>query len=146
MSKKDNRICKVCKEKYYFCPSCGAISASEKYKTMFCSKNCYDIFNTLTKVIVGSIDKSAARDILSSLDLSNQNQFNEGIKNDIDEIMKTSKKNKKKEKNDIIEHNDLIVVDNQVNDVVVENIEMQLIVDESNQFSVDIEPEFQVVI
>ena len=146
MSSKNNRTCKVCGEQYYFCPTCAKAPVSEKYKTMFCSKNCYDIFYTLSRLAVGTINKSEAKEIFYSLDLSKQNKFSESIKNDVDEIMKINKKNKKKEKSDIIEHNDLIVVDNQVNDGVVENIEMQLIVDESNQILVDIEPEFQVVI
>jgi hypothetical protein len=147
MSKKDNRICKVCKEEYYFCPSCGSVSASDKYKIMYCSKNCYHILNTLSKLTIGTINKAEAKEALSSLDLSKQNQFSEGIKMEIDEIMKTGKKNKKKEKIDIVYNDEVVIVDSQLDNTVVENIEMQPIVnDEQDKAVVDIEPEFQVVI
>lgn len=147
MSKKDNRICKVCKEEYRFCPSCGSVSASDKYKIMYCSKNCYNILNTLSKLTIGTINKSEAKEALSSLDLSKQNQFSEGMRMEIDEIMKTGKKNKKKEKIDIAYNDEAAVIDSQLDNVFVENIEMQLIVDiEQDKAVVDIEPEFEVVI
>lgn len=138
MSKKNNRICKVCQEAYYFCPSCGKASASEKYKTMFCSENCHNIFETLSRFVIGTINKYEAKEIFSSLDLSKQNQFTESIKIDIDTIMKTNKKNKKKEK---IE--DIIVIDNNQSDnIILDNINTQLVVEEQEQIVVDTIPEF----
>ena len=96
MARKNNRTCKVCRESYSFCPTCSRVPATEKYRTMFCSKNCRDIFHTLSKFVVGTADKDEAKEILSSLDLSKQAQFSEQIKTDMDEIMGINKKPFKK--------------------------------------------------
>lgn len=96
MASKQNKTCKVCGESYYFCPSCSR-SASDKYKTMFCSKNCRDIFHTCSRYTVGTIDKAMAKSILSELDLSNRNKFSERIKADLSNILKTKSKFVKKE-------------------------------------------------
>lgn len=91
---KTNRICKVCGTQYYFCPNCGGAKATDKYQTMFCSKNCRDIFHTLSRYSVGSITKAEAKSILSELDLSKRSQFSAKIKEDLNAIMKTVKTKK----------------------------------------------------
>ena len=93
---KNNRVCKVCGESYSFCPNCAGVTATEKYRTMFCSKNCRDIFHTLSRYIVTDVNKHEAKEILSSLDLSKQNNFSDAIKEDINEIMGMNKKSFKK--------------------------------------------------
>lgn len=93
---KNNRICKVCGSEYNFCPTCAGVTATEKYRTMFCSKNCRDVFHTLSRYIVKDVTKDEAKEILSSLDLSKRNKFSDAIKADIDEIMGTYKKSFKK--------------------------------------------------
>ena len=96
MASKKNRICKVCNTEYNFCPNCSGVTATEKYRTMFCSKNCRDIFHTLSKLTVGAINKSETKEILSSLDLSNLDNFSETIKADVNEVMDINKKSFKK--------------------------------------------------
>ena len=93
---KQNRTCKVCGTTYQFCPTCERVAATEKYKTMFCSKNCRDIFHTCTRFNVGTIDKATAKSIISMLDLSNRDNFSSQIKADLANILK-SKKHFKKE-------------------------------------------------
>lgn len=93
---KNNRVCKVCGSEYSFCPTCAGVTATEKYRTMFCSKNCRDVFHTLSRYIVKDVTKDEAKEILSSLDLSKRNKFSDAIKADIDEIMGTYKKSFKK--------------------------------------------------
>lgn len=93
---KNNRVCKVCGESYTFCPNCAGVSATEKYKTMFCSKNCRDIFHTLSRYSVKDVNKYEAKEILSSLDMSKRNSFSAAIKSDVDEIMGFNKKSFKK--------------------------------------------------
>lgn len=88
MSKKPNRECKVCGEHYYFCPNCSGSPATEKYRTMFCSKNCRDVFQTCVRYNMKHITKDEAKFDLSQLDLSKRAQFSEQLKADIDEIMK----------------------------------------------------------
>ena len=93
---KNNRVCKVCGTEYHFCPTCSKVPATEKYRTIFCSKNCRDIFDTLSRYTVKTINKDETKEILSSLDLSKKAQFSEQIKADINEIMGTNKKSFKK--------------------------------------------------
>ena len=93
---KNNRTCRVCQTAYNFCPTCERVPASEKYRTMFCTKNCYDVFYTISRYFVKDVTKDEAKEILSSLDLSKQAQFSEQIKTDMDEIMGINKKPFKK--------------------------------------------------
>ena len=96
MANKNNRTCKVCNELYNFCPNCAGVKAADKYRTMFCSKNCRDIFHTLSRHAMNDVTKDEAKEILSSLDLINIDNFSEQIKTDIDEIMGNNKKSFKK--------------------------------------------------
>lgn len=101
---KNNRVCKVCGSEYNFCPTCAGVTATEKYRTMFCSKNCRDVFHTISRYFVKDVSKDEAKEILSSLDLSKRNNFNDAVKSDIDEIMGVNKKQfKKKEESVVIE-------------------------------------------
>lgn len=99
---KNNRVCKVCGSEYNFCPSCARVPANEKYKTMFCSKNCRDIFHTISRYFVKDVAKDEAKEILYSLDLSKRNKFSDAIKADIDEIMGTNKKPFKKKEEPVV--------------------------------------------
>lgn len=133
MPSKNNRKCKVCGEKYSYCPTCQDVSADERFKIMFCSKNCRDIFHTLSRYGVKTIDKSTANEILSSLDLSKQSQFADKIKSDIADIMKQNKKNKKKAK-----HEEFVAVE----PTVCEEQEVA----SNNQVEINIEPVAEPVI
>ena len=86
MSKKANRICKTCQTEYYFCPNCNNVTAADKYKNIFCSKNCRDIFQTVARYNMNHITKDEARADLSKLDLSNLSNFSEQIKADVNTI------------------------------------------------------------
>lgn len=83
---KNNRICKVCGESYSYCPTCGGASANEKYKIMFCSKNCKDIFDTCSAYNVGVINKETATTRLKELDLSKKSEFTGKLKENVDEL------------------------------------------------------------
>ena len=96
MPTKNNRSCKVCGDQYYYCPSCVPLDAPDRYKMVFCSLNCKDIFDVVSNYAFKKTDKLTAKSILSELDLSKRNQFSEKISEDIDEIMKSPKKAKKK--------------------------------------------------
>lgn len=114
MAKKDNRVCKVCQTKYNFCPNCSGVTAANKYRTMFCSKNCRDVFQTCVAYDMNHITTDEAKEAFSSLDLSKLNSFSEQIKTDIDEIMGNNKKHFKKK---IIEES---IVEEQVIEPIVE--------------------------
>ena len=50
-SKKNNRKCIVCGEKYYFCPTCqdGAVRAS--WYAIFHDQNCHDIYDAVYNIL-----------------------------------------------------------------------------------------------
>lgn len=89
MAKKLNRVCKVCHDQYYFCPNCSGVTAAEKYKIMFCSKNCRDVFQTCVSYDMNHITNDEAREKLSQLDLSKKSEFSEQLRAEIDAIMET---------------------------------------------------------
>lgn len=107
---KNNRSCKVCGDQYYYCPSCVPLDAPDRYKMVFCSLNCKNIFDIVSNYAFNKIDKVAAKEMLSELDLSKRNQFPEKIKTDVDAIMKNPKKLKKKH---YIVEDATVVVDNE---------------------------------
>lgn len=107
MPTKNNRSCKVCGEQYYYCPSCVPLDAPDRYKMVFCSLNCKNIFDVVSNYAFKKIDKVSARTMLSELDISRRYQFSDKIKTDIDDIMKNPKKLKKKL---YIEENEAIAV------------------------------------
>lgn len=84
---KKNRICKACGESYSYCPNCSGATATEKYRTMFCSKNCRDVFQACVRYNMKHTTKDEAKAELSKLDLSKRDHFSDQIKSDIDEIM-----------------------------------------------------------
>lgn len=86
MSKK-NRICKACGESYSYCPNCSGATAAEKYRIMFCSKNCRDVFQACVRYNMKHTTKEEAKAELSKLDLSKRSHFSDQIKSDIDKIM-----------------------------------------------------------
>ena len=85
---KPNHVCKACGDSYYFCPNCSGMTAKDKYRTLFCSRNCRDVFQTCVAYNMKHITKDEAKSALSQLDLSKRAQFSEQLKADIDEIMK----------------------------------------------------------
>lgn len=84
---KKNRICKACGESYSYCPNCSGATAAEKYRIMFCSKNCRDVFQACVRYNMKHTTKEEAKAELLKLDLSKRNHFSDQIKSDIDEIM-----------------------------------------------------------
>ena len=57
MSVKNNRSCKVCGDQYYYCPSCVPLDTPDRYKMVFCSMNCKDIFDVVSNYAFKKIDK-----------------------------------------------------------------------------------------
>jgi hypothetical protein len=135
MSKK-NHVCKVCGVKYSFCPNCAGVKAAEKYKTIFCSKNCRDIFHALSKYTVGVVNKDEAKDILCSLDLSNLSNFSEQIRSDVDKIMYSNKKHIKKK----------VIEEPVVDDITVSLVEETIVHDVEHVIEPTMPVEFEVVI
>lgn len=88
---KNNRICKVCGQGYYFCPTCGTHKPS--WYKLFNSENCRDAYMAISDYAVGNIDANKANEILSK---TNVIFVDEEIKAIAEEIKRNSKKSVKK--------------------------------------------------
>ena len=84
-SKKNNRKCIVCGEKYYFCPTCqdGAVRAS--WYAIFHDQNCHDIYDAVYNILPLQ-GKGAAKNVLDKCDLSNKENFHPNIIKMINEM------------------------------------------------------------
>lgn len=86
-----NRICVVDKKKYSYCPTCYNDSNKPKWMTTFCCEKCMTIFNTLVNETVGKITTDDAKNILSTLDLSDIDTYDVDIKNHINRVYEEGK-------------------------------------------------------
>lgn len=89
MAKKNNRKCIICNCEYHYCPTCSEDSEKPTWYFIFHNKNCHDIYDVCTQYRDKEIDAEKANEILSSLDLSDIENFEETTRLQIEEIMKT---------------------------------------------------------
>lgn len=91
MGKKNNRKCIICQREYHYCPTCGEDSGKPSWYAIFHNQNCHDIYD----ICVGYRDKEISTDEaynkLTKIDLSNLEDFNEGTKGQIKEILASHK-------------------------------------------------------
>lgn len=122
-SKKNNRKCIVCGEKYYFCPTCqdGAVRAS--WYAIFHDQNCHDIYDAVYNILPLQ-GKGAAKNVLDKCDLSNKKNFHPNIIKVINEIYDI-----KDEKAETVENVEEIKGTEEVKEDVVESIEKETVVE-----------------
>ena len=66
----NNRTCKVCGAKYKYCPTCGSDAFKPAWMSMFCSRNCYDTFITLSNLTNKKITEEMAKKEIIKFDTS----------------------------------------------------------------------------
>lgn len=87
MSKKDIRICSVCRREHSFCPVCNPEDRNKPtFYFAFCSENCKNIYDVTSKYENGKMDEQTANEQLSKLDLSNKESFGESYRNTLKKI------------------------------------------------------------
>ena len=103
MSKKQNKnnaTCIICGKEYHLCIGCDRTKTNWKsWKMITDTENCYNIYKILNDYGYGKMSKDEARELLNQLDLSDVDNFREGVKNRINNIMKVDMVLKKKNKN-----------------------------------------------
>lgn len=82
-----NRTCLICKRKYDFCPNCADYDNQPRWKVLFCSQNCHDIFGVADQYAQKKITKIVAKERLSKLDLSVKDNITGSIRNTVEEIL-----------------------------------------------------------
>lgn len=77
---------------YSYCRSCTKDRNRPLWSTLYCSENCRNIFETLNEYNFNHITEDEARELLKDCDLSNRDNFSEGVKKDIEKFYPSEKK------------------------------------------------------
>lgn len=122
-SKKNNRKCIVCGEKYYFCSTCQEGTVRPSWYAIFHDQNCHDIYDAVYNILPLQ-GKEAAKNVLDKCDLSNKENFHPNIIKVINEIY-----NIKDEKTEIVENVEEIKGTEEVKEDVVKSTEKGTVVE-----------------
>lgn len=67
---RHGKTCTVCRREYSYCPSCAEDADKPFWMNMFCSEDCFNIFNVCADLEAGKINASDANQKLNGKDLS----------------------------------------------------------------------------
>ena len=65
---KYDRTCIICGKHYEYCTNCDQFINYPSYMTMYCSKECVDLFDVLSSFEAGQTSKEDARKVLQGMD------------------------------------------------------------------------------
>ena len=88
MSKEINLWCVVCGKGYHACDSCNETKSFTPWRSLTDSIEHYKIFTVLRNFNNKLISKEEARELLSTVDLSDKDSFKDSSKKVLDEIFK----------------------------------------------------------
>lgn len=90
---RGERSCCLCTKIYKYCPDCsGTVKKGETWRMLYCSENCRDIFNVLSQKAFGHIGNEEAAERLSKLDITKRAQFRQDLKDQVNSILSSVKK------------------------------------------------------
>lgn len=89
---KHGRTCVVCGKEYTYCPNCNAYDVEPRWKFLFCSENCNEIFNTVSQFESGAITADEAKQAIEKCDLRKASPLKAGTKEGIDKIYQKARK------------------------------------------------------
>lgn len=87
MSEELNATCDICGKRYHRCHSCVDMKTFQPWRSVTDTFNHYAIFLALSEYTKTG-DKEQAKERLKDCDLTGRENFNENIKNALDEIYK----------------------------------------------------------
>lgn len=79
--------CAVCGTEYKYCNTCPSDLNKPSWMTLFDEENCKDIYNILSAKIANKLTKEEASDKLKQCNLSNLKNFNNKMKERVEEIL-----------------------------------------------------------
>lgn len=85
---RPNRKCLVCGKEYEFCRSCFEFVNHPVWRNLFDEDNCRKVFDAVSNYKQNAITKMVAKERLSECDLSRKDEWNDSIRNDVNEIMR----------------------------------------------------------
>ncbi len=69
MAKKNNKECAVCHKIYSYCPNCDEYAHAPYWMNMFCSEQCLNVYEILSKYVSGVATQEWAKTRLESIDI-----------------------------------------------------------------------------
>ena len=83
-----SRKCICCNEKYFYCPSCGKDRLKPSWYATFCSEDCKDLWQSLSRFNMNKITKAEAKEIISNLNLKPKEEYVACVQRDLENILK----------------------------------------------------------
>lgn len=93
MKYKNNKTCVICQKKYSYCPSCSKDYDKPDWYMLFDGDNCYKIYDICTSYRDNKISKKKAFELITKCDLADLENFNEGTKGQIKEMLSYAESN-----------------------------------------------------
>lgn len=104
---KANRKCKIDAKAYTYCLSCYADRNKPTWMSMFCCERCKNVFDALVNHTLKKATTEETKRILSGLDLSDLESFENEIKDQIKNVLSS---------NDVQENKEEVIVKEIVED------------------------------
>lgn len=92
------RKCSICGKEYRYCPKCKEFDHMEKWHIEYCSEQCKNTSLIINKYAFKHIDKSEAKKLLESNNITRNSNILPNKKVYIDEILAPVKKGGRKKK------------------------------------------------
>ena len=88
---KFDRTCVVCGKHYEYCTNCDRFLNYPTFMTMYCSKECVDLFDTLSRFEAGQTSKEDAQKVLQGMDQNKMKMLKNSMANSYKKIMAEDK-------------------------------------------------------
>lgn len=95
---KYDRTCVVCGKHYEYCTNCDQFINYPSYMTMYCSKECVDLFDVLSSFEAGQTSKEDARKVLQGMDQGKMKMLKNSMAESYKKIMTEDSKEEGQEK------------------------------------------------
>lgn len=99
---KFDRTCVVCGKHYEYCTNCDRFLNYPTFMTMYCSKECVDLFDVLSRFEAGQTSKEDAQKVLQGMDQNKMKMLKNSMANTYKKIMAEDKTAEIEEKSESI--------------------------------------------
>lgn len=88
---KFDRTCVVCGKHYEYCTNCDRFLNYPTFMTMYCSKECVDLFDVLSRFEAGQTSKEDAQKVLQGMDQNKMKTLKNSMANTYKKIIAEDK-------------------------------------------------------
>lgn len=99
---KFDRTCVVCGKHYEYCTNCDRFLNYPTFMTMYCSKECVDLFDVLSRFEAGQTSKEDAQKVLQGMDQNKMKMLKNSMANTYRKIIAEDEPVKIEEKAELI--------------------------------------------